>query len=98
MSVTYTDAELRNLIEEFITQRKEDFSLRDACSYILYWAVEDGKVTDSSKLIESKELYSNDQERVKIVLDDIVADGRIVTESNQAFINAKSNKDKKNHP
>ena len=46
ISVTYTDAELRNLIEEFITQRKEEFSLRDACSYVLYWAVEDGKVAE----------------------------------------------------
>ena len=78
ISVTYTDAELRNLIEEFITQRKEEFSLREACSYILYWAVEDGKVVDVNKLIESDELQQIDQKRVEKVLETVAADGRIV--------------------
>ena len=64
ISVTYSDAELRNLIEEFITQRKEDFSLRGVYSYILYWAVEDGKVAEEKGLIESDELSNNDQKRI----------------------------------
>lgn len=77
ISVTYTDAELRNLIEEFITQRKEDFSLRDVCSCILYWGVEDGKTTDSKALVKSNELSNNDQDRIKKLLEAIVSDGRI---------------------
>ncbi len=77
VSVSYTDAELRNLVEEYITQQKEEFALKHVCSYILYWAVEDGKVAEAKSLIESNELYPNDQERVKGVLGTIVADGRI---------------------
>lgn len=77
VSITYTDAELRNLIEEFITQRKEEFSLRDACSYVLYWAVEDGKLAAVKDLVESYELHTCDQERVKHILEAIITDGRI---------------------
>lgn len=44
VSVTYTDAELRNLVEEYITQQKSGFTLKGVCSYVLYWAVEDDKV------------------------------------------------------
>ena len=44
VSVIYTDAELRNLVEEFITQQKTEFTLKGVCSYVLYWAVEDDKV------------------------------------------------------
>ena len=39
VSVTYTDAELRNLVEEYITQQKSEFALKGVCSYVLYWAV-----------------------------------------------------------
>lgn len=88
ISVTHTDAELRNLIEEFITQRKEEFSLRDACSYVLYWAVEDAKVAAGKGLIESDELQLSDQERVKRFLETIIADGRIVSDSKGNYRNA----------
>lgn len=77
ISVNYTDAELRNLIEEYITQQKSEFTLKGACSYILYWAIEDGKFVDGQKLIESIELHPNDQNRVKQLLQIIVNDGRI---------------------
>jgi len=77
VSVTYTDTELRNLVEEFITQQKAEFTLKGVCLYILYWAVEDGKVAEGKSLIESDELQSGDQERVKRILESVVADGRI---------------------
>lgn len=78
VSVTYTDAQLRNLVEEYITQQKSEFTLKGVCSYILYWAVEDGKVADRKGLIESNELRANDQERVTRILNAVAADGRIV--------------------
>ncbi len=34
--VTYTDSELRNLVEEYITQQKSGFTLKDVCSCVLY--------------------------------------------------------------
>lgn len=77
ISVTYTDSELRNLVEEYITQQKSGFTLKGVCSYILYWGVEDGKISDTNTLIESIELQSKDQEKVKQILKAIIADGRI---------------------
>jgi len=74
---TYTEAELRNLVEEYITQQKTEFTLKGVCSYILYWAVEDGKVTEGNNLIESYELEAGDQNRVKRILTTISEDGRI---------------------
>lgn len=35
VSVTYTDAQLRNLVEEYITQQKSGFTLQGVCSYVL---------------------------------------------------------------
>ena len=78
VSVTYTDAELRNLVEEYITQQKLEFTLKGVYSYVLYWAVEDGKVADNTNLIDSYELRTEDHERVKRLLDAVVSDGRIV--------------------
>ena len=72
-----TDAQLRNLVEEYITQQKSEFTLKGVCSYILYWAVEDGKVSDGHNLIESYDIQSGDQVRVINILDAIIADGRI---------------------
>lgn len=60
--------------------------LKGICSYILYWAVEDDKIADGKALIESNELCASDQERVKRILDAIIADGRIETKSGEKFI------------
>lgn len=81
VSVTYTDAELRNLVEEYITQQKEEFTLKGLYSYILFWAVEDDKVADAKTPIESNELCNDDQSRTRRVLDAVVADGRVVADS-----------------
>ena len=70
-TVKYTDAELHTLVEEYLVQQKDTFTLQGVCSYVLYWAVEDGKVTVTNVLQPS------DQDRVKLVLASIVRDGRI---------------------
>ena len=85
VSVTYNDAELRNLVEEYITQQKSGFTLKGVCSYVLYWAVEDGKVADEKGLIESDEMQTRDQDRVKRLLEAVVTDGRIVSVSDGTF-------------
>lgn len=77
IAVKYSDSKLRILVEEYITQQKSGFTLKGVCSYILYWAVEDGKVADGNNLIESNELQACDQVRLKTILDAIIADGRI---------------------
>lgn len=83
IKIDYSDAELRNLVEEYITQQKSEFTLKGACSYILYWALEDGKVVDGKSLIENYELQVNDQERVKTVLNAIIADCRILADGDK---------------
>lgn len=85
VSVTYTDAQLRNLVEEYITQQKSGFTLKGVCSYVLYWAVEDDKVAQGNSLIESNAISNTDQERVKRLLEAVVTDGRIVSVSDGIF-------------
>ena len=38
-----SDAELRNLVEEFVVQQKKEFTFKSLCSFILYWAMEEKK-------------------------------------------------------
>lgn len=71
ISLTYSDAELHNLIEEFITQQKAEFTFKGVCSYIAYWAMEDGMKAGNNKI------QPNDQDRVRRVLEAIIRDGRI---------------------
>lgn len=85
VSVKYTDLELRNLVEEYITQQRSAFTLKGVCSYILYWAVEDGRAAEGKSLIESYELCSDDQKRIKRILKAIVADGRIAATTGEAY-------------
>lgn len=76
--LTYSDSELRNLIEEYITQQKAEFTFGGVCSYIAYWAMEDGMKSGNSKIIyESNKIQPDDQDRVRSVLDAIIRDGRI---------------------
>lgn len=85
VSVTYTDCELRNLDEEYITQQKSGFTLKGVCSYVLYWAVEDDKVAQGHSLIESNAISNADQKRVKRILEAVVADGRIANIGDELF-------------
>lgn len=85
VSVTYTDAELRNLVEEYITQQKSGFTLKGVCSYVLYWAVEDDKVAQGDSLIVGNAISNADQQRVKRLLEAVVTDGRIASVSDGTF-------------
>lgn len=76
ISVTYSDERLRTLVEEFITMQKHEFTFKDLCSYVLYWAKEEGK-TATSGLYESNQLNAADCERMCVVLRKIVNEGRI---------------------
>lgn len=76
ISVTYTDQQLRILIEEFIAMQRLEFTFKNVCSYILYRAMEEGR-TASKEIYESNQLEQKDSERVSIILEKIVAEGRI---------------------
>lgn len=43
ISVTYSDERLRTIVEEYITMQKQEFTFKDLCSYVLYWAKEVGE-------------------------------------------------------
>lgn len=77
ITVTYSDSRLRTLVEEFIIMQKHEFTFKDLCSYVLYWAKEEGK-TANDGLYESNELDKADSDRLACVLEKIVKEGRIV--------------------
>ena len=80
IALAYTDSELRTLVEEFIFQQKKDFTFKSLCSFILYWAMEEGKTAGNGNAVsESNELQESDQVRVRCILESIVKDGRIAT-------------------
>ena len=43
IAVDYSNADLRILVEEYLSKQKSEFSLKGICSYILYWAMEEGR-------------------------------------------------------
>ena len=77
ISVTYSDERLRTLVEEYITMQKHEFTFSGLCSYVLYWAKEEGK-TANKGLYESNELDKADSDRLARILKKIVQEGRIV--------------------
>lgn len=78
IAVTYSNAELRILVEEFIFQQKKEFTFKSLCSFVLYWAMEDGKIAGNSSAVrESNQLEVGDSERLSDILESIVKDGRI---------------------
>lgn len=76
ISVNYSDSKLRILVEEFVTMQKHEFSFKEVCSYVLYWAKEEGK-TANTGLYESNQLDAVDCERISIILRKIVKEGRL---------------------
>lgn len=49
------------------------------CSYILYWAMEDGMADHAQgALCEANQIQPNDRERIKGILEAIIKDGRII--------------------
>ena len=78
LAVTYSNAEMRILVEEFISQQKKEFTFKSLCAFILYWAMEERKTAGNCSAVrESNELQESDQERVRCILESIVKDGRI---------------------
>lgn len=90
ISVTYSDERLRTLVEEYITMQKQEFSFKDICSYVLYWAKEEGK-TANSGLYESNELVAADVERLSLILEKILDEGRITVDhrNDSVFVKTK---------
>ena len=76
ISINYSDERLRILVEEYITQQKDTFTLKGVCSYVLYWAMEEGR-TICAGLYDSDQMRGSDSNRIKHVLDTIVGEGRI---------------------
>ena len=76
ISINYSDEKLRILVEEYITQQRVSFTLKGVCSYVLYWAMEDGHTTGTG-LYESNQLAQADADRISAVLQKIASEGRI---------------------
>lgn len=76
IKVTYSDPKLRILVEEFIAMQKAEFSFQGVCSYILYRAMEEERTTNTG-LYESNQLDAVDCDRVRVILEKIVGEGRI---------------------
>ena len=86
ISVTYSDAKLRLLVEEYITQQRSTFTLKGACSYVLYWAMEDGNTDKGGQVIyESAQMSPSDCDRVRVILEEIVHEGRLSATNDEVF-------------
>lgn len=76
--INYSDTQLRILVEEYITQQRSTFTLKGACSYVLYWAMESGHTTGvPGQIYDSDQLQVEDCDRVRSILEKIVREGRI---------------------
>lgn len=80
ISVNYSDQKLRILVEEYLTMQRYDFTFKSLCSYILYWAKEEGQTVNVG-IYESNELHPVDCQKVKCVLNQIIREGRIMVDS-----------------
>lgn len=80
--INYSDEKLRILVEEYITQQRGSFTLKGVCSYVLYWAMEDGHTTGTG-LYESNQLTQSDCDRISSELQKIVTEGRITVNGGQ---------------
>ena len=56
--------------------QKHEFTFKDLCSYVLYWAKEEGK-TANNGLYESNQLAAADCDRISVILRKIIKEGRI---------------------
>lgn len=90
IAVDYTDPQLRALVEEYIMQQKSTLSLKGACDYVLFWAIEEGRRSDTG-IFEGTALQPNDQERVKRTLEAIAKDGRIAPSSSEGIYDRVKN-------
>lgn len=80
IKINYSDVRLRVLVEEYITQQRDTFTLRGVCSHILYWAMEEGKASQpGNSLFEGDKVCQADCERISAILNQHVREGRITT-------------------
>lgn len=78
IAIDFSNEEIRLLVEEYLSMQKADFSLKSVCSYVLYWAMEEGRVAGTSHTVyESNQMEESDCERINLILESIVKDGRI---------------------
>ena len=78
IALDYSKEELHILVEEYLSRQKSEVTFKGVCSYILYWAMEEGRTTNAGKaLYESNQLHERDCERISQILESIVKDGRI---------------------
>lgn len=68
----FTDRDLAVLVEEYITQQRSEFTLKGLYDYIVYWGMEDKRIA-GDQLSE----VDKDKEKVNVILNRIVKDGRI---------------------
>ena len=76
IAINYFDEKLRILVEEYIVQQRKEFTFKELCSYVLYWAME-----DNHTLYDGYQMSESDKERVGHILDSIVKDGRLAKET-----------------
>ena len=82
ITIDYSDIQLRVLIEEYLNQQRTPFTLTGVCSYVLYWAIEEGRTTaPQNALFETNQLHSSDCERISRILSKIAQEQRISIES-----------------
>ena len=84
ITITYSNERLRTLVEEYITMQKHEFTFSGLCSYVLYWAKEEGK-TANAGLYESNQLDSKNCDRLKQIIEKIIGEGRI-TSKDDSFV------------
>lgn len=82
IAIDYTDQQLRVFVEEYIIQQRGTFTVQGACSYVLYWAMEDGHTTCTG-LYDGNQLCAADCQRVSNVLQMIVREGRIAADGDK---------------
>lgn len=76
----FTDHDLAILVEEFIAQQRGPFTLSDLCSYIVFWGVEEHRIT-------GHQLSEEQMQTVDHILERIVREGRIrVAENGEKYI------------
>ena len=69
--------------------QKHEFTFSGLCSYVLYWAKEEGK-TATAGLYESNDLDKAGSDRLAQILEKIVQEGRIAAANdNTRFLKTK---------
>lgn len=91
ISIDYSDKKLRILVEEYIIQQNRTFSLKGVCSYVLYWAMEDGH-TIGTGLYESNQLAQFDCERISGVLEKIESEESIKYNGDNSYLKINNQK------